>query len=236
MRVVFLNSWYAKAGNPFYDFIFQNSPETDIFCLSEVHPELFSKLKTILTGFSGVYGKGIFDKNMNFRYGQAVFTKSVKVKTLSRLKSPTDFENEPDFAFAMAFGMKSNAGLFNLVNLHGKSRPGDKLDTPARIKQSEMIIDFLKSKPGPKIIGGDFNLLPDTESIKMFERAGYRNLIKDFDIKETRNKLSWQQFPDKEKQHFADYCFVSPGVEVVNFKVPKNEISDHLPLILDFEI
>lgn len=234
MRVIFLNSWYAKAGQPFYDFISAESSKTDIFCLSEIYPDLFSKIGVILADFKGFYGKGIFDRNMNFRYGQAVYAKSVKAEEMAKLKSPTDFENEPDFAFAMVFKIELQRGFFYLVNLHGKSRPGNKLDTPARIKQSGMIISFLKDLPGPKIIGGDFNLMPDTKSVRMFEEAGYRNLIKDFGVRETRNRLSWDQFPNEEKQHFADFCFVSPDVKVDSFEVPDIEISDHLPLVLDF--
>jgi len=85
-------------------------------------------------------------------------------------------------------------------------------------------------------LGGDFNLYPQTKSIKIFEEAGYRNLIKDFGVKETRNKFAWEQFPDEEKQHFADYCFVSKNIKIIDFQVPNVLISDHNPLILDFDI
>ena len=34
----------------------------------------------------------------------------------------------------------------------------------------------------------------------------------------------------------VDYVFVSPEVKVIDFSVPNIEISDHLPLILDFEV
>ena len=71
-----------------------------------------------------------------------------------------------------------------------KVRPGHKLDTPVRLRQSKLILDFLKDKVGSKIIGGDFNLLPETRSVEMFEKAGYRNLIKEFGIKNTRNKFA----------------------------------------------
>ena len=44
--------------------------------------------------------------------------------------------------------------------------------------------------------------------------------------------MGWKFFG---KQHFADYVFVSKDVKVKKFEVPYLEISDHLPLILDFE-
>ena len=237
MRAIFLNSWYAKAGRSFYDFIVENSKDTDIFGLSEINPKLFSGLRRILPEFNSFYQKGIFDKNMRSIYGQAIFVRNgIRFDVLNKIDSPRDNYDEPAFGFALCLELGIKSKKLNFVNVHGKSRPGDKLDTPARIKQSENIIDFLRDKDGSVIVGGDFNLLPDTQSIRMFEESGYRNLIKDFDIEETRNRLSWEQFPNKEKQHFADFCFVSKGIKVKNFEVPKIEISDHLPLILDFEI
>jgi endonuclease/exonuclease/phosphatase family metal-dependent hydrolase len=85
-----------------------------------------------------------------------------------------------------------------------------------------------------KIIGGDFNLLPETKSAQMFEENDYRSLIKEFRIRTTRNRLAWELYPN-DKQYYADYVFVSPGVNVKEFSVPENEISDHLALILRVE-
>ncbi len=235
MRIIFLNSWYAKAGKAFYDFIDKNSSDVDVFCLTEIYPELFSELESKLPNFKGCYEKGVFDPNLNFIYGQAIFTrKAFHIRDEGKIDSPKDFHNKLNFAFASLFELTADEKTLRIANVHGVSRPGHKLDTPARIKQSRKIIDFMKDNKGPKIIGGDFNLEPFTKSVKMFEQVGYRNLIKDFKIEETRNCLSWEQFPNEEKQHFADYIFVSPEVKVKNFEVPNVEISDHLPLVLDF--
>ncbi len=235
MRIIFLNSWYAKAGQSFYDFISQNSLEADIFCLSEVSPELFSRLKSSLHDFNGFYEKSFFDRNMGFVYGQATFIKKIfSFKILETIKIFRNVYN--DLGFAMPCKVSVGNKSLYIINVHGKARPGHKLDTHARIRQSEKIIDFLLNKNGAKIVGGDFNLMPGTRSVKLFEKSDYKNLIKEFNIKETRNHLTWDQFPNEEKQHFADYCFVSSEVKVKNFEVPRNEISDHLPLILDFEI
>jgi len=98
------------------------------------------------------------------------------------------------------------------------------------------IVEHLSKCTDPKVIGGDFNLMPDTESVGLFEKSGYKNLIKDFDIKTTRSSLNSGKYPEGDIQYFADYAFVSPEVKVKDFKVPQVEISDHLPLILEFEI
>ena len=77
----------------------------------------------------------------------------------------------------------------------------------------------------------------DTESVRMFEEAGYRNLIRDFDIKTTRNQISWDMWPDLPKQLWADFVFVSPDIKVKSFVVPEDdESSDHLPMILEVDL
>ena len=92
------------------------------------------------------------------------------------------------------------------------------------------MIDFLKTVDGEVILCGDFNLLPDTESIKKFSDFGLRNLIYENNITSTRTSFYTKQ--DK----FADYVFVSEGISVEEFKVLPDEVSDHSALYLDFSI
>lgn len=94
------------------------------------------------------------------------------------------------------------------------------------------MIDSLKNNKGIKIVGGDFNLFPETKSIKMWEEIGYRNLIKEYGIKTTRNEYAWRNYPNN-KHYFSDYVFVDPSVKVTNFDVPEMTISDHLPMIVE---
>lgn len=238
MRIIFLNSWFAKTGKPFFDFINNESSKTDVFCFMEFSPELFETVSTKLIDFKGFIGKGRLLKYFNLIDCQAIYIKN-NIKYLSSEILNLYRNTCLDTGFAFCLSIEKDNKIINILDVHGKAHPGHKFDTPARIGQSQKIIDFMKDKKGMKIIGGDFNLNPDTKSVKMFEEAGYRNLIKEFDIKSTRNKISWDQFKDEPgfyKQYFADYCFVSKDVKVKSFEVPYNEISDHLPLILDFEV
>lgn len=220
-------------------FILAQSQKTDIFCFLEVHPELEEKLESALPGFRPVYSKGIrvayLDKIIE---GRSIFVKNniklIKTGKISLYKTtPIDAGGFQYIEIAV------NDKKIMIGSAHGKARPGNKLDTPIRLKQSEKIINLFAAKKGAKIIGGDFNLMPGTKSIKMFEEAGYKNLIKDFNIRRTRNKIAWSQFrgsPNFIKQYFADYIFISPEIKTKKFEVPEIEVSDHLPLILDFEI
>ena len=156
---------------------------------------------------------------VGYIYGQAVFIRN-NIKTSSPEKIGLYRNVTNDAGFGQCFDLAVGKSVVHIANIHGKARPGHKLDTSARLKQSGTMISLFKNKTGPKIIGGDFNLVPNTESIRMFEKAGYRNLIKEFKIGSTRNRLGWEQFKDQPgfvKQYFADYVFVSPEVKVKNF-------------------
>lgn len=230
MRIIFLNAWYGQVYKPFMDFIAKRSGDTDIFCLSEIDINLHSQLVSKLNDFNSIEShKNIGPKN---NFDISIFTsKKLKINNFK-----INIINKPELGDCVTVEYEK----FVLCGVHGLPRPGDKLDTPDRIQQSKEILDSVAGIGKPRIIGGDFNLMPDTMSVKIFEKNGYRNLIKEFGIKNTRNKLCWDQFPEEVikhgKQYFADYCFVSPGVSIKSFEVPNVEISDHEPLILDFEV
>ena len=102
------------------------------------------------------------------------------------------------------------------------------------MQQSTKIIEYLYEVEGAIVIGGDFNLEIDTESLLTFEKNGYQNLIKEYNIPTTRNRLVWEKYPEN-RQYFSDYVFVTEDVKVVDFSVEEVEISDHLPMVLTME-
>ena len=151
----------------------------------------------------------------------------------------SDFSTLGNNAIASTFVMHEK--LLTIICVHGTSEPAHKLDTPNRIQQSKKILDEISSIESEKVIMGDFNLLPNTKSIHLFEEAGYRNLITAYDIQTTRGSHMRTLFPEYEHgaygfQEFADYTFVSAGIQVDSFQVPDVPISDHLPMIMDFHL
>lgn len=79
---------------------------------------------------------------------------------------------------------------------------------------------------GEKILLGDFNLNPDTQSFSLLAN-GMRNLIQEYGITSTRSS----HYTKDNK--LADYTLVTPGINVAQFTVPTLEVSDHLPMILE---
>ena len=120
------------------------------------------------------------------------------------------------------------SGPFSVVNFHGLWNGRGKGDSDERIEQSRKILEFLAGRREPFVLCGDFNLLPGTESLRMIEAAGLRNLVAEFGVRSTRTSL----YARREK--FADYVFVSEGIEVRDFRVLPDEVSDHAPLLVEF--
>lgn len=209
-------------------FIKEQAIDADLFCFQEVYEEMEALCDALLPG----YQKSIAYKNIGELDGFAQATyvrKNAKVVAFEPVLKNTD-----GTGLGICAEIETAHGRITIVNFHGTARPGNKLDTPRRISQSEGLIDFFKNKEGLKIVGGDFNLSPETKSVALIEEGGFKNLIKEFNIRTTRNQLSWGMYP-QDPQYYADYAFVSPEVKIKKFSVPENEVSDHLPLILEIE-
>jgi hypothetical protein len=210
MRVVFFNIWHGTVWTELEPFIRKEAPRTDVFGFLETDPKIREKLNNLLVDFNSITSEGILN-NEGVEESRSLYVKSgVGIVDFVHINP---FVNKADDTGGFTkFRLNNESKEFYLVLIHGKTCPGDKLDTPVRIDQSSKIIDSVSDSDRPVIIGGDFNLLPDTKSIEMFELAGYRNLIKEFNVKETRNHYCWDQFRDGSdfvEQHFADYCFVN---------------------------
>lgn len=261
MKIISLNAWGGIAFKSLIDFIKQQAQTTDIFCFQEIYQNdlgikqlgkvranLLKDLQNVLKKFKVYYYPvirgydldGTYSHKVNFdvAFGLGLFVKdSIKVKSTGQrvlyddktgiLKA--DFSNLPVYLQFLDF--ESGSKDFIICNFHGIPKPGNKLDTPARIDQSKKILNFLSTKKSAQILTGDFNLMPNTQSIHLLEEK-LTNLIEKYNIKITRSRLSpfWGK---RDFQSFADYTFVSKDVQVKNFEVPDVEISDHLPMILE---
>ncbi len=148
-------------------------------------------------------------------------------------KKTTDWSKWPkedSKAFQIA-DIKINNKTLRLINYHGIWSK-DKIGTEKTKRAIEKILERAKEVDYPVIICGDFNLFPDTDSMKILN-DNFVSLIDKFNIKTTRpnsNELSGSG------RNVVDYIFVSEDVKVSDFKVQESEVSDHLPLILAFNL
>lgn len=246
MKIVSLNTWGGKISSPLINFISDKSKDTDIFCFQEVFNNavstrphladkdiaLYPKIVSLLPTFTGY-----FNEIQSNEEGLAIFVSNeIKVLKQSHIfvhRWLNAMKNHDVRLFGRIVQYitipKDNTSL-TILNFHGLWNGLGKDDTDDRINQSKNILDLIKSIKGEIVLCGDFNLLPETKSIRMFEEYGLKNLIKEFNVSPTRSSLYDKPLP------FADYIFVSQGIKVKNFKVLTVEVSDHLPLELEFEI
>lgn len=119
-----------------------------------------------------------------------------------------------------------NNKLVKVINVHGLWNKG-KLGDENTTKQSNFIIEEALKDKLPVIILGDFNLLPEANDIKLLNK-NFRNLCDEYNVKSTR--------PESKGTFVCDYVFVSDDIIVNTFEIIKTDISDHYPLVLDFDV
>lgn len=228
LKIIFLNTWNGETREQICEFIRQHAKDTDIFCFQEAYDDYMRpRCRELLPEFLEVTHDKVTEHN---DYAQAMYIKN----TIPVLSADALLEDFADCGSALWAKIRMGGRHMYVCNVHGISRPGDKLDTPGRLRQSREMLKFFADKDASVIFGGDFNLLPETESVKMFTDHRYTNLIDRYHIATTRNRHAWEQHPDN-KQYYADYVFSSPELAIQQFHVPQNEISDHLPLIVEVE-
>lgn len=253
MRLVCLNVWGAKAGpEKLLDFFRQHKGDTDIFCiqemfheahvalsytaagrsLSDVDPALLEHTQEVLDGHQSLFRphlKDIFGLTLFIRNGLRVLEEGEYY--VYRERGYFNPEEIADHARPVQFARLEHEGKeFAVLNFHGLWTHAGKGDTPERLEQSRRILEFTRSLDIPFVLAGDFNLLPETESLRLFEEAGLRNLIAQFGITSTRTSLY------EKPVRYADYVFVSDGISVDDFRVLPDEVSDHAPLCLTFDV
>ena len=118
-----------------------------------------------------------------------------------------------------------------LINYHGiwsKDKQGTKRTKSA----CQKLIQFAAEVTFPSIICGDFNLFPDTESIKILKEK-FTSLVDKYNVSHTRPKTNELS---SAKRNVVDYIFTSKKIKIRSFKVINSDVSDHLPLLVEFSV
>ena len=251
MKLITLNTWAGRVKEPFEAFLKTHAADTDIFCFQEIFNDLDEEVPTdtfinhtegnrhilkevadILTDFDvyfcpvaeNVYGIAIFLKK-----GMEIIASGEVMLYENPSFDPSDPASDHSRKMQWVHIKKDRKDVI-VMNVHGHWDASGKSDTSNRLEQSKIIIDFIKTSGStPKILVGDFNLLPDTESIKMLEQD-FTNLITKYNIPTTRTELY------KGDDKHADYVFVSPEILVEGFQALPEVVSDHTPLALGFDV
>jgi endonuclease/exonuclease/phosphatase family metal-dependent hydrolase len=137
-------------------------------------------------------------------------------------------EDRPRVALATRSIDRPGGRAVWVVQLHGLRDPAGKGDTPARKAQAIRLAELVGRIRGPKdlvVLGGDLNLLPDSETFAILAGAGLTDLVGAADTRTS-------SYP-KPVRH-ASYLLISDPAAVRDFTIPAHpEVSDHRALILD---
>lgn len=254
MKLITLNAWGGKLHAPLLEFFKKQSGSVDVFCLQEIFSSetettfsssakmnLLQDLGAALPGYRCFFARkshgydytGYIGKLVDF--GNAIFIKDAipvlgHQEMFEAVVHPDHDWRKTAVGQAQLLTIEHAGQPLAICNFHGVWINGtNKRDVPERLEQSRQVRAALDGLAHEKILCGDFNLIPDGESIRILEQ-GMCNLISEYGITSTRSSLYDKEFK------FADYILVSPGLEVLKFGVMPEEVSDHLALELDFEL
>jgi len=247
MRLITLNIWGGMIYDPLINFLKERAKNVDIFCFQEVFnnpPGVPSRVQTKKIPILNIYSdlKELLPEFNDHIHPTQEGEESLAMFIKNTL--PIDIVGEI-FVYRWKNAMEGNDAStyginieyfqthqgdkkYTVCNLHGHWTPQYKGDNPARIEQSKNIKKFLDEIDGKKILCGDFNVAPETKSMDILE-GSMKNLIKENGVTSTRSHY----YPGEIK--FADYILVSPDIQVKEFKVLQDVVSDHLPLYLEFD-
>jgi len=96
-----------------------------------------------------------------------------------------------------------------------------------RAAQLHALHDLVVAAAKPVIIAGDFNTFWGEHEIYLFMKAaGLRSA----------NPGSLPSYPSRAPRKELDFVLYGEGISIRDFRIPKVQYSDHLPLICDFDI
>jgi len=158
--------------------------------------------------------------------GQNIFVQNHFTYTTDRSKWPDE-----DYRAVLLTDLEIGKKKLRVLNYHG-IWTRNKLGNEKSFEACEKINSLALEANGDVVICGDFNLFPDTSSMKIFNK-NFISLVDKYKVKTTRpasNELN------KLDRNVVDYIWVSKSINVKSFEVIESDVSDHLPLILEFDI
>ena len=93
--------------------------------------------------------------------------------------------------------------------------------------QLRRLYDLIEATEKPVIVAGDFNTFWGENEIYLFMRAAGLT---------SANTDSVPTYPSRAPRKELDFILYQEGIEVTGFEVPHVRLSDHLPLVCDFNV
>jgi len=93
--------------------------------------------------------------------------------------------------------------------------------------QLRHLYDLIQKTEKPVVVAGDFNTFWGDNEIYLFRRAAGLT---------SANSRNLPTYPSRSPRKELDFVLYQQGIKVTHFEIPDVRLSDHLPLVCDFEI
>ncbi len=247
MKILQLNTWGLRLADAIAKTF--NNEQPDIVCLQEVCTR-FDK-EVISTTFIGTveylqaqstyleYSYVSPTLDFTFMHSEVGFGNAVlsrwPIVSQTTLQTGGDYRSNFDHAKHSAnvrnlqhTVIDTPEGELHVLNHHGHWVGEHKNGNEETMRQMEIINNYIAGLQGPKILCGDFNLAPDSDSLNKLNQS-LRNLSIEAKLTTTRNQFT-------SKKEVCDYIFISNDITLKSFNKLEDLISDHAALTAEISL
>ena len=251
LKVIQLNTWFGKYFDGIVEFVEQEKP--DVLLMQEVVRGGLGELNHGKAGFYEEIKKrlgyeGVCEpmwrvkRPVEYELGVAIMSKNKLVESGSEFyfKHLVEYEQEPvvgkggawEFPGLLLWSrVETGAGIVKLMTTHFVWS----LYPEVNDFQRTALRSLLEKLAGQErfVLGGDFNVTSESEIYAGLIKSG---LVDDRPI-DTKRTIHPTIHRVGEKELAVDFVFhKGEGFEVVDSRVPLVDISDHLPVVVEYEV
>lgn len=249
MKLVQLNIWQGKIAIAVERFLKQQ--DADIVCLQEVFSsDLFVPALDNLSvleilqkelNYPHVYFEPTYSfsiNGINTRFGNAILSKFPLqdrrcVFTSGEYHFVENWRHHIDHYHgntrnALICNVQSPAGNFSLVNHHA-FWAATELGNEQSVGAMQKLVTEIRDIKEPLIVSGDLNVSTESPVMRLFD-GWLEDLTAAHDLNDTLTEFG------KVRNVACDHILISRDVSVASFQKSPAVVSDHSPLILDFNI
>ncbi|MDB5478034.1 MAG: hypothetical protein JWM96_529 [Alphaproteobacteria bacterium] len=246
MKLIQLNAWGGPLAEAIGNLVKKERP--DILHLQEVvsspegRSDFFDFLQIVQedSGLENFFFSPTHDYNfcgMKVYFGNAILSRFPFTKTYDEFTNSgyiKDFRpgGDPQYnnkLFQHGVASLPHGRSLNMLNYHGYNAKGtNKQGNELTEKHCQRLARYIDALEGPVILTGDFNLAPDSLSLKPLNEK-LLNLCIENKVETTRNQFA-------RNMTTVDYIWVSDDITVNRFEVLPDLVSDHAALLLEFDV
>ncbi len=118
--------------------------------------------------------------------------------------------------------------LLHIINHHGYWEP-DPVGSEKSVRSMQVVVDAIQKLSGAIVFAGDLNVNPNTPAMQLFD-----GLLED--LTGRHNITNTMSILGKLQGVAPDHILVNGAVHTQDFRVLDDLASDHLPLVLEFDV